>query len=176
MTDEVEEQGREGDLIHGRHAFGEVDLRALAEREGPERAFLSLYLSSEESLSELEARIETARQVLGDNEVEQEYFEENLRMAQEFLADGGGFQSAGGALCLFVCWATDYLEAIPVERELPDLLWVDSSPYIRPLAELQDEWETWVAVVTNAEEEGGAERWSVFDAVGHEGIVGSTHG
>ena len=146
-----EQQEPKGEMIHGPDTFGAVDLRALAEREGPERAFLSLYLSSEESLGELESRIETARRVLGDNEVEQEYFEENLRMAQAFL-EGEDRIEPGGGLCMFVCWATDYLEAIPISRPIPDLLWVDSSPYIRPLAELQDEWETWVAVVTNAEE------------------------
>ncbi len=122
--------------------FHDIDLRALAEREGPERAFMSLYLAGPESLNGLKRRIEKVRTLL-DDEAEREHFEENLRLAREHLES---WNFDGRALALFVCWAEDYLEAFPLEREVEDLLWVDSSPYIRPLAELQDEYENFVVV------------------------------
>src|SRR5690606_7133511 len=43
----------------------------------------------------------------------------------------------------------DYLQVIRLERSVPDLLWVDSSPYIRPLAELRDEYENFVVVAAS---------------------------
>lgn len=126
--------------------FSEIDLRPLAERQGPERAFLSLYLSGPESLSALEQRIGNVRRLLRGDPVELEYFEENLKIVRAFL-ETYVFQSA--SLCLFACWATDYLEAFPLERQVADRLWVDSSPYIRPLAELQDEYENHVVVAAD---------------------------
>ncbi len=123
--------------------FSTIDLRALAERTGPERAFLSLYLSGEEAMQGLDQRIKKVRALLSDAPVEAEYFEENLKMIQAYL-DEHGFE--GEAMCVFACWATDYIEAFALEKKTPDLLWVDSSPYIRPLAELQDEFENFVIV------------------------------
>lgn len=128
--------------------FNEIDLRALAERQGPERAFLSLYLSGPDALASLDRRIGNVRRLLADNPAEQEYFEENLKMVRDFL-ETFSFDGDAKALCLFACWATDYLEAYPLERSGPDLLWVDSSPYIRPIAELQDEFENYVVVAAD---------------------------
>ena len=126
--------------------FNHIDLRTLAERHGPERAFLSLYLSGPEAMKSLRPRIEKVRALLSDNPAEQEYFDENLQKARDAL-DRVTFDSEG--LCLFTCWATDYLEVHKLEQKVPDLLWVDSSPYIRPLAELQDEYENFVVVAAD---------------------------
>ncbi len=126
--------------------FNEIDLRALAERQGPERAFLSLYLSGPDALSTLDQRIANVRRLLAGEDVELEYFEENLALVRRYL-DEHPFDSP--SRCVFACWATDYLEAFPLQERVPDLLWVDSSPYIRPLAELQDEYENYVVVAAN---------------------------
>ncbi|HMB91649.1 MAG TPA: VLRF1 family aeRF1-type release factor [Rhodothermales bacterium] len=126
--------------------FGEIDLRALANHTGPERAFLSVYLSGPDARNTLDHRIRKVRALLQDDPVELEYFEENLKMVSAFLEEHS-FEST--ALCLFVCWAEEYLEAYPLEKTVPDLLWVDSSPYIRPLAELQDEYENFVVVAVD---------------------------
>ncbi len=125
--------------------FNKIDLQTLAGQEGPERAFVSLYLSGRDSLDKLDERIRNVRGLL-DDEAEREHFEENLRLIREKL-DGYAFN--GGGLCVFACWANDYLEAFPLEKPGPDLLWVDSSPYIRPLAEMQDEYENFVVVAAD---------------------------
>ena len=126
--------------------FNRIDLRALAERQGPERAFLSLYLSSPEAMQALSGRIEKVRALLSDSPAEQEYFDENLKKVEDALGRVT-FDSEG--LCLFTSWATDYLEVHKLEQKVQDLLWVDSSPYIRPLAELQDEYENFVVVTAD---------------------------
>jgi peptide chain release factor subunit 1 len=155
--------------------FAEIDLKELAKVSGPDRAFLSLYLSRPESLDRLEKRIKTARSMLGDNKDELEYFDENIRMVREYL-EKNPFELGG--LCIFACWALDFLRAYPIviegargksghagptltraliaadsEAGTPgagaDLLVVDSSPYIRPIAELQDEYENFAVVVAD---------------------------
>ena len=142
--------------------FNQIDLRALAERQGPERAFLSLYLSGPEAMRNLDARIRKVRALLSDNPAEREYFDENLKMIEEGL-DGVSFD--GAAVCLFACWATGYLEIHKLEQTVPDLLWVDSSPYIRPLAELQDEYENFVVI---AADNAGASVYFVTSLVADE--------
>ena len=126
--------------------FGEIDLRRLAELRGPERAFLSLYLSGPEALGALDHRVRRVRALLHDDPVELEYFEENLKLLREFLDEN---PPGEGACCLFACWALGGLDAFRLDRPVPDLLWVDAAPYIRPLAELQDEYENFVVVAVD---------------------------
>ena len=47
--------------------FNTIDLRELAQISGPERAFVSLYLSSTESFNGLKSRVDTIRALLSDN-------------------------------------------------------------------------------------------------------------
>jgi len=155
--------------------FGEINLRELAEVSGPDRAFLSLYLSRPESLERLEKRIKQTRSMLQDNGDELEHFDENIKMVREYLKKN---PIESGGLCIFACWALDFLKTWPIVIEgvrgktghpgpsltkaiiaadsdagTPgagaDLLVVDSSPYIRPLAELQDEYENFAVVIAD---------------------------
>ncbi len=126
--------------------FNNIDLRELAAVSGPERAFVSLYLSTQASLGGLKPRIDTIRTLLSDDPVETEHFEENLKLVEKWLAE---HTWATDGVCLFVCWALDFVQAFPLTVAVPDLIWVDSSPYIRPLAELQDEYENFVVVAAD---------------------------
>ena len=126
--------------------FNNIDLRELAQISGPERAFVSLYLANTDSLDGLKPRIETIRSLLADNPAEAEHFEENLKLVETWLAEHT-WETDG--VCLFVCWALDYVKGYPLTVAVPDLIWVDSSPYIRPLAELQDEYENFVVVAAD---------------------------
>ncbi len=126
--------------------FNNIDLRELAEASGPERAFVSLYLSTPESLQSLKPRIDNIRSLLADTPVETEYFDENMKIVEQWLTEHTW--TTDGA-CLFVCWALDFVRAYPLTVKGPDYIWVDSSPYIRPLAELQDEYENFVVVAAD---------------------------
>jgi peptide chain release factor subunit 1 len=126
--------------------FNNIELRDLAKVSGPERAVLSLYLTNKESYGGLKGRIDTIRALLSDDAAETEHFEENLKLVEKWLSEHV-WETDG--VCLFVCWALDYVQAYPLTVAVPDLLWMDSSPYIRPLAELQDEYENFVVVAAD---------------------------
>lgn len=126
--------------------FHQVDLRQLAAMQGPERAFVSLYLSGPDALSSLNTRVAKARALLSGEPAELEHFEENWKRIEEWL---GSHPFESESLCVFSCWALDYLKYCPLQTKVRDLLWVDSSPYIRPLAELQDEYENFVVVAAD---------------------------
>ena len=129
--------------------FADVDLRQLAELTSPDRAFLSVYLAGPRSVEGLEKRFRQLRAALkggGPEADEREYFDENARMVRDHLKKDP-FES--GSLALFACWALDYFQAVPLPVPVEDLVWIDSSPYIRPLAELRDEYENVAVVVAD---------------------------
>jgi peptide subunit release factor 1 (eRF1) len=125
--------------------FSQIDLRSLAEREGPERAYVSVYLDGPDAASHLDRRADRVRRLLEEDTPEWEHFEESLRLVQEHLAEQNLGEAPG--YCVFASWADDFLAGYPLEKAAGGpLLWIDSSPYIRPLAELQDEYENFAVV------------------------------
>ena len=126
--------------------FNQIDLRKLAELSAPDRAFLSLYLSGPGGMAALDKRFRTDRALLKDHPDELEYFDQNMKMLEDYFKRS---PHKSGSLCLFSCWALDFFEVHALPVSLPNLLWVDSSPYIRPLAEIQDEYENYAVVVAD---------------------------
>lgn len=129
--------------------FADVDLRKLAEVSVQERAFLSVYLAGPRSVRELDKRFEKVRRVLkggGAEKDERELFDENVKAVREYLKRN---PLTSGSLCIFTCWVLDFFQAVPLAAPVKDLVWIDSSPYIRPLAELQDEYEDVAVVVAD---------------------------
>ena len=129
--------------------FADINLRELADIKAPERAFLSIYIAGRHSLGELEKRLNKARNMLkggGIEKDEREYFDENVGAVMKYL---GQHPLESGSLCIFSCWVLDFLKVIPLTAPAKDLVWIDSSPYIRPLAELQDEYENVAVVVAD---------------------------
>jgi peptide chain release factor subunit 1 len=126
-----------------------ADLRKLAELTAPERVFLTVYLAGPYSVQELGKRFERIRRVLtggGPEKDERECFDENVRLVWEYLER---HPLKKGSLCVFSAWVLDYFEAIPLQAPVNDLVWIDSSPYLRPLAELHDEYENVAVVVAD---------------------------
>lgn len=111
---------------------------------------MSLYLSTPEASNNFDSDISRVREMLSDDKDELEHFEENLNLMRNHLEETP-FKE--GSLCMFACWATNYLHVVNpkpgVEDTSPDLPWVDSSSYIRPLAELQDEYENYGVVTAD---------------------------
>ena len=126
--------------------FADIDLRKLTELTSPDRCFLSLYVEDSKSLKHIEHLIREMSKALNSNEAEKDEREnlmENWEMVQKHLARNS---IEKGSVCIFVCWLIDFIEIIPLPVRVDNLVWLDSSPYVRPLAELQDEYEN-VAVV-----------------------------
>jgi peptide chain release factor subunit 1 len=126
--------------------FADIDLRELTELTSPDRCFLSLYVEVPGSLENIEHSIRKMSKALNSNEAEKdecEHLMENWGMVQKYLARN---PIEKGSVCIFACWLLNFLKVIPLSVKVNDLVWLDSSPYVRPLAELQDEYEN-VAVV-----------------------------
>jgi peptide subunit release factor 1 (eRF1) len=125
-----------------------IDLRTLAEQTGPERAFVSLYLSGPEAVGQIPNREERVRRFLADSPVESEHFAETMKLVHAALEEDGGPK---GPMAIFASWAAGSLVRYPLPEVPEDLLWVDSSPYIRPLARLQQDYEGFVLVFADNE-------------------------
>ena len=126
--------------------FATLDLKQLADLEGPERAFLTLYLSGPESVRALDQTFASIRSLLKGNEAEAEHFEQNIKLLGPLL-DGLSFDTP--SVAVFVCWALDVAETLPLEVAVPDKVWMGDSPYLRPIAELKDEYEDFAVVVVD---------------------------
>jgi peptide chain release factor subunit 1 len=129
--------------------FADVDLRKLAEMTAPERTYLSVYIAGRHSLGDLEKKFRKVRSMLkggGIEKDEREYFDENVSLVMKYLQQN---PLKSGSLCIFACWVLDFFKIIPLTAPVKDLVWIDSSPYIRPLADLQDEYENVAVVVAD---------------------------
>jgi len=129
--------------------FVGVDLKKLAEMTAPERTYLSVYIAGGHSLIDLEKKFHKVRSILkgGDLEKnEREHFDENVGLVMKYLEQN---PLKSGSLCIFACWVLNFFKAVPLTVPVKDLVWIDSSPYIRPLAELHDEYENVAVVVAD---------------------------
>jgi len=129
--------------------FADIDLAKLSDISAQERACLSLYLASPTSVEKLDKRIKRVQCALkrdGGDKSEREHFDENVKVMKKYLLQ---HPLESGSMAIFSCWALDVFEVFPLTAPVDDLLWVDSSPYIRPLAELQDEYEDVAVVVAD---------------------------
>lgn len=126
-----------------------VDLRELSGMTAPERAFLSVYLAGPRSVGELEKRFERIRRVLRGGSTERderEHFDEDVKAVRRYLHRN---PLTSGSLALFSCWVLDFFQAVPLAAPVEDLVWFDSSPYVRPLAEFLEEYENVAVVVAD---------------------------
>jgi peptide subunit release factor 1 (eRF1) len=129
--------------------FADINLRKLTEMTTPERTFLSVYLAGPHSVAGLENRFQKVRRVLKGGSAEKDerkYLDENVKAVLNYLKRN---PPKSGSLCIFSCWVLDFFQAIPLTAPVKDLVWIDSSLYIRPLAELQDEYENVAVVVAD---------------------------
>jgi peptide subunit release factor 1 (eRF1) len=125
------------------------DLKKLAEMSTSERTFLSVYLAGPHSVTGLEKKCERMRHLLrtdGPEKDEREYFDDNVRVVTGYL---DRYPLKSGALCIFSCHLLDVFRTIPLSVHVEDLIRIDASPFIRPLAELRDEHATAAVVVAD---------------------------
>ncbi|MDA8441868.1 MAG: Vms1/Ankzf1 family peptidyl-tRNA hydrolase [Peptococcaceae bacterium] len=127
------------------------DLKRLAELTAPEQTFLSIFLSGPHSAVELEKKFDKLRHVLKSTEAnkgELEHFDANVKTVAEYLKKN---PLQTGSLCILACQAINFFQAIALPEPINDVIRIDSSPYIRPLAELYDDYENVAVVVADNE-------------------------
>jgi peptide subunit release factor 1 (eRF1) len=128
--------------------FADIDLSKLSDISTAERSCLSVYLASPQSVHDLDRHLERVQRVLKreGEKSEAEHFAENAKLVKKYLDQN---LISSGSLCLFSCWILDFFEVHSLSVQVADDLRVDSSPYIRPLAELQDDYEDVAVVVAD---------------------------
>jgi len=129
--------------------FADINLRDLTELQAPDRCFLSIYMADIKSFDAVEKRVRRLEKALSADaagEDERRHLNENMDRVRDHL-DNHSYPP--GPACVFACWLLDYLRVIPLTAPVVDRVCLDSSPYVRPLAELQDEYEDVAVVVAD---------------------------
>lgn len=120
-----------------------IDLRELAELRGNGRDFVSVYFPTDQGLDSLKGRLQNLRHVLKDDPDEAEHFGLTMERIQQLVREN---PTDAESVCVFGCdlleFTRGYYLSMPVSGEVH----VGPSPYIRPLAELQDEYQTFAIV------------------------------
>jgi peptide chain release factor subunit 1 len=121
-----------------------IDLRQLASETGPDRCFVSVYLNSQSRWQWVERKLEEYRKLLEPLGDERENLDQTTKMLRKQLSQESPRK---GSVAAFACWLADFCEMYPLSVELKERVVLNSSPYVRPLAEFLDEYETFCVVV-----------------------------
>lgn len=126
--------------------FNQTQLHEMARMSGSERAFATLYIGAHTKLSAFNKRIENIRTLVANSPTEAEYFENNLQLIEQHLEV---CKRGKHGLCVVACWALDMVHATSIDVPIADILHIGASPYIRPMAEFEDEYENFVVVMAD---------------------------
>jgi peptide chain release factor subunit 1 len=118
------------------------DLSEIYDKESKD-TFVSLYANKKNYRKFLKRRIRTCTSILKGDELEN--FKKTIENIQEVFKD-----FSTNNIAVFASQKNNFLRYLKLEIELKNLLIVDSSPYIRPLARLLDEWESFTLLLINS--------------------------
>jgi peptide subunit release factor 1 (eRF1) len=110
---------------------------------GNGRDFVSLYFPVAEGLDSLKGRLRNVRNLLDDNPDEAQHFDLTLERMRRLVEEN---PTDAESLCVFGCDLLEFASGYPISMPLAAEVYVGPSPYIRPLAELQDEYQTFAVV------------------------------
>jgi len=105
--------------------------------------YVSLYLNKRTNRKFLDRRIRACRSVLKADLLKN--FNETMLNIEENIK-----KISGDNVAVFASKKHNYLSSFSLPMKIEDLLVVDSSPYIRPLARIQDEWESFSLVLVSS--------------------------
>lgn len=128
----------------------DIDLRDLSEMGGPERAFVSAYLTGGEGLRAIEARADRIRGMLEDDSDAATHFEESYRLIRGLIEDHPPEEGKG--MCVFASYILDFARGHRISVPVENLLHLGTAPYVRPLARLQDTYERFALVAADNKE------------------------
>ena len=109
-----------------------------------QNTYVTLYLSKDALDEKFLERRENACTKLLTGE-EQKNFTETMVEIKEFVK-----KHSGDNLAIFASRKHNFFTSVSLPMEVHESLVVDSSPYIRPLARIQDEWESFTLVLLNS--------------------------
>lgn len=105
--------------------------------------FISLYINNKNDKKFIEKREKACLTFLDD--FEKENFIKTLGEIKQHLK-----KSKDGNIAIFASNANDYISSVSLPIDINNSLVVDSSPYIRPLARIIDEWESYNLILLNS--------------------------
>ncbi len=121
------------------------DIRKLSEiyDKDSEDTFISLYFHEGFDTKFLQRRKKACRSILKGNELDN--FNKSISIIEKELEKTNDKNFA-----VFSSEKNGFSKYIPLEVKVDNLLIVDSSPYLRPLARILDEWESYTLVLINS--------------------------
>lgn len=121
----------------------DINLRELAQMQGNGRDFVSVYCPGDTLLDSLRPRERELTNLLADDDLESEMFAANMALVRQVLEEN---KIETQSVCLFASDVLDFVRGYPIETPVTAGIYVGPAPYIRPLAELQDEYQTFCVV------------------------------
>ncbi|MEN8154713.1 MAG: VLRF1 family aeRF1-type release factor [Acidobacteriota bacterium] len=125
-----------------------IDLRKLSELTSPDRAFLTIYSSGNKKSEDILDNLTSRKKVLKNNDDEYLHFNENFKLVENDLKKKPEEKKS---FVIFCCWALDYYKKYELGPEVEDIIRIDSSPYILPIAQLRDEYEDHIIITATNE-------------------------
>jgi len=108
-----------------------------------QNTYVTLYINRDENKNYLEKREKACKSLLYGEELKN--FVITIKKIKEFL-----IRNPGNNYAIFASNKHNFFKYIYLPTELDISLIVDSSPYIRPLARIQDEWESFTLAIVNS--------------------------
>ena len=120
-------------------------IKKLSEVYNPdsEDTYVSLYLNKDSNTKFIDRRVRVCKSILKGDELKN--LSDTMKDISSVLRE-----NTGDNIAIFASHRYDFLEYIPLSVKIGDLLIVDSSPYLRPLARIQDEWESFTLLLINS--------------------------
>lgn len=120
-------------------------IRELSEIYDPESndTYISLYVSKGKDRKFLDRRIKACRSILRKESLKN--FNDSINSIEETLK-----KNIGENIAIFASNKHNFLKYISLPMQVDNSLIVDSSPYIRPLARIEDEWESFSLVMVSS--------------------------
>ena len=130
-----------------------TDVKELSEIYDSENrdSFISLYLDMDSLDNKFVVRRKsTCKSVLKEDKELSDNFEKTMQMIEEHLNKSGREKGQKG-LAMFASNIHDFFRAYKLAMPVENLLVVDTSPYVRPLARLVDEYEAFGLVLLDSQ-------------------------
>jgi peptide subunit release factor 1 (eRF1) len=127
----------------------EVKLEQLSERTTADRSYLSVFCNRAADLSALEDQVRKIDKTLAKNDSgkdEHQHLMENWRNVKQFCKN---HPLLNRPFAIIVNWLDDFREVIELPQSTVARVVLDSSPFIRPLAEQLDDYENSIVVVAD---------------------------
>ena len=120
-------------------------IRELSEVYDPESndTYVSFYLNKRSNRKFIDRRIKAVRSILKGDSLKN--FNDTLSEIEDVLK-----KDVGNNVAIFASKKHSFMKYVPLSVNVENALIVDSSPYIRPLARIEDEWESFTLLLVSS--------------------------